>query len=265
MKRVLFLCDRPLGLRCLDFVFKQGIPLCGVVSRPDGEEHWWGRSAFQAYCLENRLPWYHYSIPLRPVVEETKPDVLLSVLFPRIVEEAIFSRVEGFNLHCAPLPRYKGFNSTLWAILNGEKTFGATLHRMARQPDEGEIVAQGTFQIPDHATNLVLYQMAHEEGYRLFCENLIPLLEGTHRVTPQVGEGRFYGKDEIPSREMDLRWPAEKIAAYARAFYFPPFEPAYFVLNGLKMHLIPGPGPSGGANFSTSPAAGRKKIPTPSG
>lgn len=240
MKRVLFLCDRPLGLRCLDFLVQEKIPLCGVVSRPDGEGNWWGPSVFRQYCRSKALTWYDFSLSLQSVVEASAPDVLLSVLFPKIVDEGVLSKVEGFNLHCAPLPQYKGFNSTLWAVILRERTFGVTLHRMGPRPDEGEIVARRSFPVPEQATNIALYQRAHEEGYRLFCETLRDLLEGTYRTLPQDGNGRFYGRHDLPSREVDLRWPAEKISAYVRAFYFPPFEPAYFILNGLKIRLIPG-------------------------
>jgi len=46
------------------------------------------------------------------------------------------------NVHLAPLPRYRGRHPLHWALINGERSFGATIHRMSREIDAGEILWQ---------------------------------------------------------------------------------------------------------------------------
>lgn len=239
MTRILYLGDRPLGLRCLEFLVTKNRQICGVVSRSDSNNNWWGRSAFEGFCKTHRLPWFDFESPLRPIVKKSGPDIMISVLFTKIVPNNILEKIRGFNLHCAPLPEYKGFNSTLWAIINEEKYFGATLHEMAEKPDTGNIVSGGRFKIPKNVSNIELYRMTHENGYNIFCENIESIVSGKYESTPQNREGRYYKRWELPLRELDLNWSKEKIHKYARAFFFPPFEPAYFLINGQKVRLIP--------------------------
>jgi len=239
MKRVLFLCDRPLGTRCLKFLLTEDCRICGVVSRDGGEINWWGRSSVRNFCEEQRIAWYDLSRPLIEIAEECQPDLIISVLYPKIVAKDLVGKIPCFNLHCAPLPEYGGWNSTLWAILNGEETFGATLHKMSERPDEGDIIQKGSFRIQQHVTNIKLYQLAHEDGYRIFCKNVSRLISGRYSSTPQAGPRRYYRRTDLPSREVCPEWEGERIATYARAFYFPPFEPAYMMMEGQKIRLIP--------------------------
>jgi len=239
MKRVLFLCDRPLGTRCLQFLRTLDGQICGVVSREGTEVNWWGRSSVKNFCEQERIPWHHLSSPLIQVAKVCQPDLIISVLYPKIVSKDLIRKVPCFNLHCALLPEYGGWNSTLWAILNGKETFGATLHLMSEGLDEGDIIQKGSFRIPPQVTNIELYQMAHHEGYRIFCENASRLISGRYSSTPQTGVRQYFGRTDLPSREVFPGWKREKIATYARAFYFPPFEPAYMMMEGQRIRLIP--------------------------
>ncbi|MBM4279008.1 MAG: hypothetical protein FJ130_14200 [Deltaproteobacteria bacterium] len=239
MRRVLFLCDRPLGIRCLEFLLTADCQICGVVSRGGEEVNWWGRSSVRNFCEEERIAWYNLSRSLIEITEECQPDLIISVLYPKIVAKDLVKKIPCFNLHCAPLPEYGGWNSTLWAILNGEETFGATLHQMSEGPDEGDIIEKGSFRIPRQVTNIELYRLSHEDGYRIFCENVSRLISERYSSTPQAGPRRYYGRMDLPSREVCPEWGRERIAAYARAFYFPPFEPAYMMMEGQKIRLIP--------------------------
>ncbi len=239
MKSVLLLCDRPLGTSCLESLMREDCLICGVVSRDEGEINWWGRSTVKHLCRAHKITWFDLARPLIEVIEECQPDMIISVLYPKIVAKEIIEKIPCFNLHCAPLPEYAGWNSTLWAILNEEETFGATLHEMSTNVDEGNVIHKGSFPIPRQVTNIELYQLAHEDGYRIFCENIPRLISDTYFSTPQSGIRRYYRRTDLPSREVSPDWASEKIATYARAFYFPPFEPAYMTIGGQKIWLIP--------------------------
>ena len=238
-KRVLFLGDRPLGERCLRHLIQSGRSVVGVVSRPDQEQCWWGHGHFQEICRENSLQWHSHSDALEQVADQSAAGLGLSVLFTRIIPESVLKKVGFFNLHCAPLPEYKGFNSTLWAIINGDKTFGVTLHEVTPEPDGGRILHKRCFPLQGRISNAELYRTAHLVAFEVFCDAIQGIMSGNYELAPQVGSGKFYRKNELPSRELDLAWDPEKISRFARAFYFPPFESAYFFLKGQKYYVIP--------------------------
>ena len=61
------------------------------------------------------------------------------------------SRARGaFNMHGSLLPKYRGRVPVNWAVINGERETGATLHEMVEKPDAGAIVDQQAVPIlPD--------------------------------------------------------------------------------------------------------------------
>lgn len=241
MIRILWLVDRPLGARCLEFASaSSAAEICGVVSTPDGATHWWGQATFHRWATARGLPWFDASAVSR-AVEETKPDLLVSVLFTRRVPSEIVRRIRSINLHCAPLPAYAGSNATLWAVLNEERRFGATLHEMSDRFDEGPIVETGGFDVPAGVTNAELYALAHEDGFQLLSRSFERLVVGAYVARPQSGSRRSFQRVVLPSRELDPSMDSATVARLARAFHFPPFEPAYLTIEGRRYHVIPAP------------------------
>ncbi len=64
--------------------------------------------------------------------------------FPwRVPPSALSAPTFGFvNIHSSLLPRYRGPAPMLWAIRNGDRDFGYTVHRMDEGLDTGPILAQ---------------------------------------------------------------------------------------------------------------------------
>jgi methionyl-tRNA formyltransferase len=238
VRRLLLMADRPLGLMCLERMAAVGLAPCGVVSRRDADEQWWGQPVFEAKCHEMGIPWFDHNAPLSETLIKAQADFLVSVLFTRIVPSAVLQRTPGVNLHCAPLPSHAGFNASLWAILDRDRSFGATLHVLTEHVDAGPIVDEERFRIAADITNAELYALAHRSGLRLFERALGTLAGGPIRSTPQRGRQRYHRR-ELPPRVVARSWPAEKISRYARAFFCPPFEPAFLLCGDRKVHLVP--------------------------
>lgn len=72
----------------------------------------------------------------------------------RLPQEALDTpRLGALNVHPAALPRYRGPSPVLWAIRNGDRHLGLTVHRMTARIDAGPILAQVTdIPIPDRVT-----------------------------------------------------------------------------------------------------------------
>ena len=54
----------------------------------------------------------------------------------------LLDQYQVLNVHLAPLPRYRGRHPLPWALINGETTFGVTIHQMTEVIDGGDIYWQ---------------------------------------------------------------------------------------------------------------------------
>jgi phosphoribosylglycinamide formyltransferase-1 len=68
-------------------------------------------------------------------------DIIL-LFFLRLVTPELFKHYPTFNIHPSLLPAYPGFNALERTLKSGAKFFGATLHQVNEETDNGPIVAQ---------------------------------------------------------------------------------------------------------------------------
>lgn len=114
---------------------------------------------------------------------EHAAEVGISIFYDRILPPAFIDRFERLlNLHNAPLPRYRGVSPINWALKNGERSHGVTIHEITPGIDDGPIVAQLEYSIyPDVDEVIDVYERALEYGWTLF-ERTMPLLD---RIVPR--------------------------------------------------------------------------------
>jgi methionyl-tRNA formyltransferase len=105
-------------------------------------------------------------------------DLVFSCFYDRIVAGDFIRRCGRIlNLHNGPLPRYRGVSPINWALKNGERSHGVTIHEMTPGIDDGPIVAQATYSIhPELDEVRDVYRRALRFGWLLFEETL-PLLD----------------------------------------------------------------------------------------
>ena len=251
MYNVLFLGRKDLGYRCLLHMIQDYLcfNVVGVMSNRDTDSVWWGTNDLYKFANKNNIEFMDNSERnsdwLREIVLSKEVNLLISIQHEWIIPKDILDSVgnSAFNLHAAKLPDYKGHNSVNHAILNRETLFTSTIHRMAPLVDMGDIVFEDTFPIGSDDTGLSVYNKSQDAGFTAFSKLAYYLGEGKEIPSKKVsGVGRLYKKNEIYSQKVvDLRVDSEElIERKARAFYFPPFEPTYAILNGRKIHLYPG-------------------------
>jgi methionyl-tRNA formyltransferase len=88
---------------------------------------------------------------MAPLLAAYSPDVLVCLGFPwKIPGDALaVPRHGAINGHPSLLPRYRGPSPVAWAIRNGDRQIGFTLHRMDAELDTGAILAQGSIPLED--------------------------------------------------------------------------------------------------------------------
>ena len=135
-------------------------------------------------------------------------------------------RFGSYNLHPGPLPQYAGLNPVSWAIYNGEKHHGVTLHRMVPQIDAGPIIYQDSFPIANNDTALMVMEKCVLTGVKLINRFIQVMIETPESLTEsrQDNSRRCYFSKKIPQDGwIDWNFSAQKIYNFVRACQFEPF------------------------------------------
>jgi methionyl-tRNA formyltransferase len=124
-------------------------------------------------------------------------DVAFSVFYDKIIPAWFIEKCGRIlNLHNSPLPRYRGVSPINWALKNGEREHGVTIHEITPGIDDGPILAQVKYSIyPEIDEVRDVYGRALEYGWTLF-EQTMPLLD---RITPspqQESLATYYSSKE---------------------------------------------------------------------
>lgn len=74
-------------------------------------------------------------------------DIFITANYPSILSPKFVNEHLCVNIHCALLPRYRGFHPLQCAFLNDDKECGYTVHRLDAGIDSGPIYFQQSFSI----------------------------------------------------------------------------------------------------------------------
>jgi methionyl-tRNA formyltransferase len=238
MKRIAFLGSKAIGYHCLQILLRQtDIHIVAVLSNDNTRFD--ATKSVLALANENKIPLLH-SLDELP----SDLDILLSVQYHKILKQADINKAKlAINLHMAPLPEYRGSNQFSYAIIDGKKEFGTTLHIMDARIDHGDIIAEKRFAIHANIWISELYQQTEDASVKLFEEQIGFIISNNFSTTPQSIFEKDRGtslhmRSEIASLKLiDLSWAPDKIWAHIRATSMPGFEPPYCIINNEKIYL----------------------------
>jgi methionyl-tRNA formyltransferase len=178
------------------------------------------------------------------LISEISPDFIISVQYPWILSSTVLDMVPGraFNIHNAKLPEYRGHNALTYEILNGDKTHTSSLHLMDKVVDRGRLIKTEEIEISSNETAFSLWERSITSCVKLFRWLVLEknyLLADQH-AKPINGVGCYYGKHQIKvDKQVPFSNDIQTLYRYARAFYFPPHEPAYLLSGNTKIYLTP--------------------------
>jgi len=117
------------------------------------------------------------------------PDLVIATNFSHYVGAPVrdIAKVGTWNLHKSYLPHYRGMGPSFYALLNGEKRTGATLHKIAKGIDAGDIVCQVAVEIERGDTVYTLNQRTSEAGGSMLAELLERATVSPIVARPQPG------------------------------------------------------------------------------
>ncbi|EXI85929.1 MAG: Bifunctional polymyxin resistance protein ArnA [Candidatus Accumulibacter regalis] len=230
-----------VGARCLRVLLAHGVDVALVVTHADNPaENIWFESVAEVardYDLPVATPDDANTRGFAAQLRALQPDFFFSFYYRQMLEPALLAIPTrgGYNMHGSLLPRYRGRVPVNWALINGERETGATLHRMVERPDAGEIVAQQAVPIlPDDTAGEVFAKVTL--AAELALDRVLPALLGgtaTH-LQPDLSVGSYFGGRKPDDGRIDWKQPAAVVHNLIRAVA-PPYPGAFFFIGERRI------------------------------
>ena len=162
---------------------------------------------------------------------------VLLIHYPSLIAPKHIDAIRHFNIHYALLPKYRGKHGLAWAIINGEKQVGYTLHLVDEGMDRGPIYHQRRIKISDSEDigdirNRILDRI-HDDLGRCICE-----IECGKKPRPQNHSRATY-VTHIGMKDclIDWNWSARRSFDFIRALTPPVMKGAHVRHEGRRIVL----------------------------
>ncbi len=206
-----------IGCTGVEALLRNGISIQAVFTHRDNpEETIWFRSVAEL-AASTDIPVYAPDDINHPLwierIRELAPDIIFSFYYRNIVGPEILAIPPSgcLNLHGSLLPKYRGRVPINWALVNGEKETGVTLHYMTARPDEGNIVARQKIRIDNDDTALTLHGKAAAAAAAMLDDVLPAIKDGTASGTPQDHEKATSFGGRRPE-DGEINWSLDAVA-----------------------------------------------------
>ncbi len=103
-------------------------------------------------------------------------DIIFSVGYMKVIEKSIIESFDVINLHPSILPIYKGLMTQKRMLINNEKNYGFTLHKVSSSLDEGETISNKIKRINTKDESELLKKhksLEHKFVYKQFVDYLL--------------------------------------------------------------------------------------------
>ena len=174
------------------------------------------------------------------MLKKMKIDLGISVNNPLLVKKEIFEQFKFgiLNAHAGDLPRYRGNACPNWAIINGEKTIGLTIHLLSEDVDAGNVLLKKKFSIKKNTKIGDFYEFAEKEIPIMFFDCICNLKKYINKSKIQNKKNilRTYPRNKTDGK---IEWSKNmiQIDRLVRASG-DPFFGAYTYMENSKLFLI---------------------------
>ena len=103
-------------------------------------------------------------------------DIIFSVGYMRVIEKSIIENFDVINLHPSILPNYKGLMTQKRMLINNEKYYGFTIHRVSPELDDGKTISNKTKKINTKSESELLKKhksLEHQFVYKQLVNYLL--------------------------------------------------------------------------------------------
>jgi methionyl-tRNA formyltransferase len=144
-------------------------------------------------------------------------DLMVVIAFGQKISEAVVNhpRLGSVNLHASVLPKYRGAAPINWAIINGDKTTGNSIIRLANRMDAGAVLAQSELLIGESETTGELHDRLAADGAPLMLRVLDALATGAAVETEQ-NHALATIAPKLSRQTADIDWTQSSLAVARR-------------------------------------------------
>ena len=210
--------------------------------KDDPNENIWFQSVAEL-ASEKGIPLYAPANINHPLwvakIKKMNPDFIFSFYYRDMVGKDILGiPAKGcINLHGSLLPKYRGRCPLNWAVINGEKETGVTLHYMTEKPDNGDILAQEKFAIGTNDTAKDVHMNATRAAAKLLKAALPKLRKGTLKAVKQdEKKATYFGGRKPEDGAIDWGKTASEVRNLVRGVTRP--YPGAFSFLGEKKYIF---------------------------
>ncbi len=188
-----------------------------------------------------------FSIPVIPVtkaslasqIKNLDYDILVSCGFPFIIEKTVIDAAPyAINVHPTLLPKYRGYRSGPYIIINNEQNSGVTVHQLTEEMDKGVIYAQKSFPLSPFDTTKSLSRKTQELEPEVLYEVIQKIKEKKLiGIEQNEKDASSYTQIRTPKdSEIDPKKNLETLYHEIRACD-PDDYPAFFYVDGQKIFI----------------------------
>ncbi len=226
--RTVVLAYHNIGCAGIEALLKNGFEIAAVFTHRDNpQENIWFRSVAELAAFHN-IPVFAPEDINHPLwvnkIRELKPEILFSFYYRQMLKKSILEipPLGCLNLHGSLLPEYRGRCPINWAIINGEKETGVTLHYMTPKPDDGDIVCRKKINISDNDTAKSLYDKTTISAADMLNE-ILPLIKAGNapRQPQDHSQATYFGGRRPCDGEIDWNKTAAHIRNLVRGVTLP--------------------------------------------
>ncbi len=229
-----------VGYCCIEELLRQGADIRLIFTHEDSPtEQIWFQSV-RALADSHGIPWLTGDINAPESVallRELAPDFIFSFYYRNMIkpEALAIPRLGALNLHGSYLPKYRGRVPVNWAVINGEKETGATLHYMVEKPDAGDIVDQEPVAIEFTDTAHDVFTKVTDAAVTVIGRAWPLLAAGSApRIPMDLKDGSYWGGRKAADGLIDWTKPAVTIYNLIRGVTHP-YPGAFTYLDGEKV------------------------------
>ena len=134
-----------------------------------------------------------------------KIDLIFVINYNKIID---VNKINHFiiNLHIGLLPKYRGNSANAWAVINGEKKVGYTIHEISKDLDSGDIYYKYEYSILNDSNYLPAKESINNDIINNIEKTLIKVINGDLKPVSQNEKEFMYCTKLRPSFGVIKNW-----------------------------------------------------------
>jgi methionyl-tRNA formyltransferase len=180
-----------------------------------------------------------YAMRFLVELNRKRADILVSANYRFLIGKDLidYPRLLAINIHGSLLPKYRGRAPLIWAILNGEKESGITIHCIDKGCDTGAILHQERIMIPPDVTGGEMVTIFSGMYPRLIRKVLMQISTKSYTLRSQNEQvATYYGRRRPEDGLICWEWYRDRICNWVRALA-PPYPGAFTFSDGNKVMI----------------------------